>query len=154
MFNPEFLSILGRKYCQIEQKTILRAILQDPIIESYVNQEKFLKYLLNDQSNSISIFQPANIAANSLGLDISYVNLLSSNPAQPVKPDILQKANDIYQRVIVQKGFQANLENAIFVSFFLRESFIQTKTWLGISRKINFGKDGESEERGQFMDNY
>ncbi len=150
MLNPEFLSILGRKYSQIEQKTILRAILQDPIIESYVNQENFLNYLQNDQSKSISIFQPANIATNSLGLDISYINLLSSNPVQPIKPEILQKANDIYQRVIMQKGFQANLENALFVSFFLKESFIQTKTWKGISRKINFGEDGEYKEQGQF----
>jgi tetratricopeptide (TPR) repeat protein len=150
MFNPEFLSLLGRKYSQIEQKTILRAILQDPIIESYVNQEIFVNYLLNDQSNSISIFKPANIAANSFGLDISYVNFLSSNPVQPVKPEILQKANDIYQRVILQKGFQANLENALLVSFFLRESFIQTNTWKEISRKITFGDDGESAERGQF----
>ena len=150
MFNPELLSLLNRKYSRNEQRIILRAILQNPIIENHLNQEEFQKYFLTNQANSITFFKPASIALNLLGLDISLANRLISEPLQPVESDLLKQATDVYQRVLLQKGFQAELDDAFLVSLFLRENFIQTKTWHGVSEKAMIGEDGESEERKQF----
>ena len=150
MFNPDLLSLLKRKYSQNEQRIILRAIIQNPIIENHLNQDEFQKYFLTNQANSITFFQPTSIALNLLGLDISLGNRLISEPLQPVESDLLKQATDVYQRVLMQKGFQAELDDAFLVSLFLRENFILTKTWQGISEKVLFGEDGKSEERKQF----
>ena len=150
MFNPELLSLLNSKYSRNEQRIILRAIIQNPIIENKLNQEEIQKYFLTNQANSITFFQPATIALNLLGLDISLANRLIAEPIQSVDSELFKKATDVYQRVLLQKGFQAELNDAFMVSLFLREKFIQTKTWQGISEKVMIDEDAESEERKQF----
>jgi len=150
MFNPELLLLINSKYSPNERRIILRTIFQNPFLENHLNWDDIQKYFLNNQTNSISFFQPAFIALNLLGLDISSVNNKIVEQIPTIESDILKKAADIYQRILLQKGFRPDLKDAFLVSLFLRQHFKQSETWQGISEKIIILDGKENEERNQF----
>jgi tetratricopeptide (TPR) repeat protein len=150
MLNPEILSLLNNKYSCNEQSIILRAVIQNPIIEKYLNTVEFQKKLQTKQIDPIKFFRPASLALNSLGLDIKLSKILISEPFKTPDPDLLRQAQDIYQRILLQKGYQAKLEDAYLVALCLRENFIQNKSWQGISEKTMAGEFADSEKQKYF----
>jgi hypothetical protein len=139
MLNFQVLNAIENKIKYDEQRFVIRAVIQNRLVRDELNSSNEQAISNFFPENQLNFWNPAAISFLGKGINLEWMENLKTNFASTIDEELFSRAFKTYERILNEKEFQPNLEDAFLVSLVLHNHFIRSGSWKEISKKIPFG---------------